>query len=150
MRAVLQRVSTTNVSVAGETIASIGQGLLILLGVAPDDQAADGEWLAAKIAKLRLFPDDTGQMNRSVVDLQGELLVVSQFTLFASTAKGNRPSFNGAARPEIAIPLYELFLKQLESATQRPVRCGRFGAMMEVSLTNSGPVTMLLDSRQRE
>ncbi len=150
MRTVLQRVSAASVTVGDQEIARIGAGLLILVGIEAADAEADGEWLASKIARLRIFPDEGGQMNRSVVDAAGGLLVVSQFTLHASTAKGTRPSFNAAARPEVAVPLYERFVRQLEQATGRPVRTGQFGAMMEVSLTNSGPVTLLLDSKRRD
>lgn len=150
MRAVVQRVSSARVMVEGEATGEIGRGLLILLGVAHGDTAADGEWLAQKLAALRIFEDDTGKMNRSVVDLAGGALVVSQFTLLASTRKGNRPSFNDAAPPAVAIPLYEQFVAQLTTLIGRPVATGRFGAMMQVSLVNDGPVTLVLDSRQRE
>jgi D-tyrosyl-tRNA(Tyr) deacylase len=150
MRVVLQRVSSASVTIEGAVAGSIGPGLMILVGIEPADAAADGEWLAAKIAKLRLFPDDTGQMNRSLVDSGGEILLISQFTLHASTAKGTRPSFNAAAKPDHAEPLYQLFIKQLEQAIGRPVATGRFGAMMDVALTNSGPVTLVIDSRRRE
>lgn len=150
MRVVLQRVSSARVTVAGRVTGEIGPGLLLLQGIEPADTAEDGEWLAQKIAKLRIFPDDAGQMNRSVVDLAGGILLVSQFTLFASTAKGTRPSFNAAARPDHARPLYELFQHQLAAASGRPVATGEFGAMMEVALVNDGPVTLLLDSKRRE
>lgn len=128
----------------------IGPGLLILQGIEAADSAADGDWLAQKIAKLRIFPDADGHMNRSIVDLGGDLLLVSQFTLHASLAKGNRPSFNAAAKPEHARPLYELFIAQLTSALGRPIQTGEFGAMMQVELVNDGPVTLLLDSQRRE
>lgn len=150
MRAVLQRVSSAQVTVAGDTIGEIGPGLLILLGVAQDDTATDGEWLAQKIAALRIFEDDAAKMNRSLVDIDGSALVVSQFTLLASTRKGNRPSFNDAAPPALAIPLYEQFVARLSAVLGRPVATGRFGAMMDVALVNDGPVTLVLDSRQRE
>ncbi len=150
MRAVLQRVSSAQVTVAGDKIAEIGPGLLILLGVAQDDTATDGEWLAQKIAALRIFEDDAAKMNRSLVDIDGSALVVSQFTLLASTRKGNRPSFNDAAPPALAIPLYEQFVARLSAVLGRPVATGRFGAMMDVALVNDGPVTLVLDSRQRE
>ncbi len=150
MRAVIQRVSSANVTVGAETVGAIGPGLLVLLGVHALDSEADGAWLAQKIAALRIFEDDAGKMNRSVVDTAGAVLVVSQFTLFASTRKGTRPSFNDAARPEVAIPLYDAFLRQLESQIQRPVATGRFGAMMRVALVNDGPVTLVVDSRLRE
>lgn len=163
MRVVIQRVTSADVKIAGTVVGAIGPGLLILLGVAPTDSEADAQWLADKIAKLRIFPDAEGHMNRSVVDLaesataEGPLrpdaptaLVVSQFTLFASTRKGTRPSFNDAAKPEFAIPLYEIFCRLLSTALARPVATGQFGAMMSVSLVNDGPVTLLLDSRSRE
>ncbi len=150
MKAVIQRVSSASVSVAGETVGSIGSGLLILLGVATGDTPADGEWLAQKIAALRIFEDTDGKLNLSVRDAHGGALVISQFTLIASTRKGTRPSFNDAARPDTAIPLYEGFVRQLETALGQPVPTGRFGAMMQVALVNDGPVTLVIDSRLRE
>jgi D-tyrosyl-tRNA(Tyr) deacylase len=150
MRAVIQRVSEARVKIAGETVGEIGPGLLVLLGVAPADTAADALWLAEKICALRIFSDTEGKMNLSVRDTAGGLLVVSQFTLIASTRKGTRPSFNDAARPEIAIPLYEKFLELSATTLGRPVARGRFGAMMAVSLVNDGPVTLIIDSRLRE
>jgi D-tyrosyl-tRNA(Tyr) deacylase len=149
MRVVLQRVSSASVTVAGEVVGRIGTGLMILVGIEPADTADDGAWLAGKIARLRLFPDEADQMNRSIVDIGGEILLVSQFTLHASTAKGTRPSFNAAARPEHAKPLYELFISQLEETLGRPVSTGQFGATMEVAITNNGPVTLILDSKSR-
>ena len=150
MRAVVQRVSSARVTVAGEITGEIGAGLLILLGVAQGDTEADGEWLAHKIAALRIFEDDAEKMNRSLVDTAGGALVVSQFTLLASTAKGTRPSFNAAAAPALAIPLYEKFVAQLTAILGRSVATGRFGAMMDVALVNAGPVTLVIDSRVRE
>ncbi len=150
MRAVIQRVSSARVSVAGKITGEIGTGLLVLLGVAQGDTAADGEWLAQKIAALRIFEDDEGKMNRSVVDIAGGALVVSQFTLLASTAKGTRPSFNAAAAPALAIPLYEKFVAQLSAVLGQPVATGRFGEMMDVALVNAGPVTLVIDSRTRD
>ena len=150
MRVVLQRVSSASVTIDGRVAGKIGRGLLLLQGIESADTAADGEWLAQKIAKLRIFPDDAGAMNRSVVDIGGEILLVSQFTLHASTAKGTRPSFNAAARPEHARPLYENFIRQLEAVLGRPVQTGEFGAMMEVALVNDGPVTLIIDSKLRE
>ena len=150
MRAVLQRVSAASVTIDGQIVATIGPGLLILLGVAAGDSTEDVGWLTQKIAALRIFEDPEGKMNLSVRDTGGEALVVSQFTLIASTRKGTRPSFNDAARPETAVPLYENFVHQLESTLGRPVPTGRFGAMMQVTLTNAGPVTLVLDSRLRE
>ena len=164
MRAVIQRVFSARVTVAGEVTGEIGLGLLILLGIAQGDTTADGEWLAQKIAALRIFEDADGKMNRSLLDLAGDsadfgppssalrplALVVSQFTLLASTRKGTRPSFNEAAPPTLAIPLYENFVRQLAAALGRTVATGRFGAMMEVALVNAGPVTLVVDSRLRE
>jgi D-tyrosyl-tRNA(Tyr) deacylase len=150
MRAVIQRVSRADVKIDGRVAGEIGPGLLVLLGVAAGDQKEDATWLAAKIARLRIFPDDAGQMNRSVQDIGGGILAVSQFTLIASTRKGTRPSFNDAAKPEIARPLYETFLVELEMALGRAVARGEFGANMQVSLINDGPVTLVIDSRARE
>lgn len=158
MRVVLQRVSSARVTVDGRVTGEIGCGLLLLQGIEPADTVADGEWLAQKIAKLRIFADADGQMNRSVADIGGGILVVSQFTLHASTAKGTRPSFHAAARPEHARPLYAQFIDQLRAAlagsppsdaTDR-VQTGEFGAMMQVSLVNDGPVTLILDSKTRD
>lgn len=150
MRAVVQRVASASVTVAGETTGCIGPGLLVLLGVHPADTEEDGRWLADKLVRLRIFEDETGQMNRSVQDIGGGLLLVSQFTLFASTKKGTRPSFNDAAKPEVAIPLYDKFLAQATAALGRPVASGRFGAMMQVALVNDGPVTIIIDTKDRE
>ena len=157
MRAVLQRVTSAHVTIAGERVGEIGPGLLVLLGVAPADTPADALWLAEKIAALRLFPDVTGKMNLSVRDLEPSsdlsaprLLIISQFTLFASTRKGTRPSWDGAARPDHAIPLYEKFCELCTTALGRPVATGRFGADMQVSLINDGPVTLILDSQARD
>lgn len=150
MRAVIQRVSQASVTVDGQEKARIGWGLLILLGIEHEDGPEDAEWLSKKIAAMRIFSDDAGLMNLSVQDIQGELLVVSQFTLHASTKKGNRPSFIRAARPEHAIPLYEAFIHLLERDSGRPVRTGVFGGDMKVLLLNDGPVTIWMDSRNRE
>jgi len=147
MRVVIQRVSSASVTIDGDVTAQIGAGLLLLVGIEAADDASDGEWLASKIVRLRIFADENGQMNRSVADVGGEILLVSQFTLHASTAKGTRPSFNAAARPEQAKPLYELFIKQLEQALARPIQTGRFGAMMDIALVNNGPVTLIQDSK---
>src|SRR4051812_21398657 len=127
MRVVLQRVSSASVTINGEVTARIGAGLLLLVGIEAADDASDGEWLARKIVRLRIFADEKDQMNRSVADIAGDILLVSQFTLHASTTKGTRPSFNAAARPEHAKPLYELFIKQLEQALGRPIQTGQFG-----------------------
>ena len=150
MRVVIQRVSSASVTVSGRVIGQIGRGLLVFVGIVADDAAADGAWLAQKLTKLRIFADDAGQMNQSVADIGGGILLVSQFTLHASTAKGTRPSFNAAARPEHARPLYELFITQLSAALGRPVQTGEFGAMMDVALVNDGPVTLIIDSKTRD
>lgn len=150
MRAVVQRVNSARVTVDGRATGAIGPGLLILLGIATGDTPADADWLVGKIAALRIFPDADGRMNLSVCDTGGQALVVSQFTLIASTRKGNRPSFNDAAKPEEAVPLYTRFVSDLTAATGRPVPTGEFGAAMQVELVNDGPVTLVLDSRQRE
>jgi D-tyrosyl-tRNA(Tyr) deacylase len=150
MRAVVQRVASASVTIDGATVGAIDRGLLVLLGIATGDTPEDAGWLAQKIAGLRIFPDAEDKMNLSIRDTSGRALVVSQFTLIASTRKGNRPSFNDSAKPELAIPLYEDFVRQLESATGQPVATGRFGAMMRVSLVNDGPVTLVIDTRLRE
>ena len=150
MRAVIQRVTSASVTIDGQVVGSIERGLLVLLGVASADTPEDAVWLARKIAALRIFPDAEDKMNLSIRDTAGRALVVSQFTLIASTRKGNRPSFNDSARPDLAIPLYEDFVRQLEAAIGRPVATGRFGAMMQVALVNDGPVTLMIDSRLRE
>lgn len=150
MRCVIQRVSRAAVTIDGDERGAIGRGLLLLLGVEEGDAAEDADWLAEKVARMRVFPDDDGKMNRSVVDIDGGLLAVSQFTLLASTQRGNRPGFSRAARPEEAVPLYERFLAALEREAGRPVARGVFAADMQVSLVNDGPVTILVDSRRRE
>lgn len=150
MRLVIQRVSEASVTVDGERIASIGRGLLILVGVENGDTEQDASWLAAKAAALRIFDDEDGVMNRSVVDIDGELIAVSQFTLTASTRKGNRPSYIRAAGHGLAIPLYERLCQLLSEAAGRPVRQGCFGADMKVGLINDGPVTIIIDSKLKE
>ncbi len=150
MRAVIQRVSSARVSVGAETTGAIDRGLLVLLGVTHSDTDEDARWLADKIASLRVFEDESGRMNRSVVETMGGILVVSQFTLFASTRKGARPSYNDAAKPEHAEPLYENFVGHVRTALGRAVPTGRFGAMMRVELVNDGPVTLMIDSKLRE
>ena len=150
MRAVIQRVFSASVVISGAVKAGIGPGLLVLLAVEETDSATDIEWLSGKIVRLRIFKDDQGMMNRSVQDAGGGILVVSQFTLFASTKKGNRPSFSRSARPETAIPLYEQFLRRLAADFGQPVAAGEFGADMKVSLTNDGPVTIIIDSKHPE
>jgi len=150
VRVVLQRVSSASVAIAGEVVGQIDRGLLVLVGIAQSDTADDGAWMAAKLAAMRVFADDQGQMNRSVRDVAGEVLAISQFTLFASTRKGTRPSFNDAGKPDMAKALYETFLEQLTEALGRPVARGQFGADMKVSLVNDGPVTIVIDSKVRE
>lgn len=150
MRSVIQRVSQASVSVHQETIASIQQGLLILLGVEPSDTEEDASWLCKKIAALRIFDDEAGIMNKSIIDINGNALVVSQFTLMASYKKGNRPSYIRAAGHDIAVPLYEFFCKSLENALGRSVGTGQFGADMKVSLINDGPVTICMDTKNKE
>jgi D-aminoacyl-tRNA deacylase len=150
MRAVIQRVTEARVVIAGAIHGAIQAGLLVLLAVEEADNAQDIEWLSGKIVRLRIFRDAGGLMNRSVQDLGGEILVVSQFTLFASTKKGNRPSFSRSARPATAVPLYEQFIRRLETDLGQPVQTGQFGAEMRVSLANDGPVTIVIDSKNRE
>ncbi|MCB0707196.1 MAG: D-tyrosyl-tRNA(Tyr) deacylase [Saprospiraceae bacterium] len=150
MRALIQLVSEASVKVDGNIVGAIGPGLLILLGVADDDTQEDLEWLARKIVQMRIFPDAEGKMNAALSDIEGRMLVVSQFTLHASTKKGNRPSYIRAARPELAIPLYEAFVRELESLSGTKVETGVFGALMDVSLLNKGPVTIWMDSKNKE
>jgi D-aminoacyl-tRNA deacylase len=150
MRAVIQRVSHANVVIDGNSRGAIQCGLLILLAVEDADTAQDIDWLSGKIVRMRIFNDDAGLMNRSVQDVGGEILVISQFTLFASSKKGNRPSFSRSARPEIAIPLYELFVRKISEDLGKTVQTGEFGADMKVSLINDGPVTIVIDSKNPE
>jgi D-tyrosyl-tRNA(Tyr) deacylase len=150
MRAVVQRVSRASVTVEGAVTGEIGLGLLVLVGLATDDTPDDIAWLAGKIAQQKLFPDESGRMNLSVVESGGGVLVVSQFTLLASTRKGTKPSWHRAAPPEVAVPLYESLVRAMECLIGRPVATGKFGAMMDVSLVNDGPITLVLDSRLRE
>jgi len=150
MRAVLQRVSHASVTIEDHKVANIQAGLLVLLGIEEADTNKDIEWLAAKILNLRIFSDTEGVMNLSVQDIDGEIIVVSQFTLHALTKKGNRPSYIKAARPDIAIPLYENFVKQLQAQLVKTVQTGQFGADMKVALLNDGPVTIIIDTKNRE
>ena len=150
MRIVAQRVSRASVAIEGKVKSSIGLGMMVLLGVEEADNEEDVEWLCGKLTKLRIFADENDAMNLDIQQVEGSFLVVSQFTLHALTKKGNRPSFIRAARPELAIPLYELFLKRLAEVSGRPVQSGEFGAMMAVELINDGPVTILMDSKRRE
>ena len=150
MKVVIQRVSKSSVTIEGEKVASIENGLLILLGIVNEDTLEDIKWLTNKIVNLRIFNDEHGVMNKSLSDNNGDVIVVSQFTLHASTKKGNRPSYIKAAKPDIAIPLYETFIKQLESDLGKSVHTGEFGADMKVELLNDGPVTIIIDSKQKE
>ena len=150
MRVVIQRVLEASVSISGAVTAAIGPGLLVLLGIGEEDGREDIDWLVRKISALRIFDDEAGVMNRSVVDVGGDILVVSQFTLMASTKKGNRPAYIRAARPETAIPLYEQFCTALSSALGKPVPTGTFGADMQVALVNDGPVTICIDTKNKE
>ncbi len=150
MRVVIQRVKQSSVTIDGEVVSKIGAGLMILVGIEPADTSTDIDYLCGKISRLRIFDDENGVMNRSVTDVGGELLVVSQFTLFAQTSHGNRPSYIRAARPEHAIPLYEEFICKLETASGTRPQTGRFGAMMDVELINDGPVTIIIDSHEKD
>jgi D-aminoacyl-tRNA deacylase len=150
MRALIQRVSNTNVVVDDITIASIQKGLLVLVGIEEADTQTDIEWLVKKIVQMRIFSDEEGKMNLSVQDVGGDILLVSQFTLHASTEKGNRPSFIRAAKPEFAIPMYEKAIQQFEIALGKKIQTGQFGADMKVSLLNDGPVTIWLDTKDKE
>jgi len=150
VRTVIQRVSQASVTIGGQVKGAIGPGLLVLLGVEAADTAEDIEWLSGKLVRLRVFNDEQGLMNRSVQEVQGGILVISQFTLFASTKKGNRPSWSRAAPPQVAIPLYEAFVRRLALDLGRPVQTGEFGADMQVALVNDGPVTVFIDSKARE
>lgn len=150
MRAVIQRVSTASVTINGDMKSAIGTGFMVLLGIEAADTEEDAEWLCGKIAQLRVFADDAGLMNKSLKEADGEVLVVSQFTLHASYKKGNRPSFIKAARPEQAIPLYEYFIKTLSQAIEKPIATGTFGADMKVALVNDGPVTIIMDTKNKE
>lgn len=150
MRVVVQRVSRALVEVDNTAVAKINSGILVLLGVEHHDSKEDADWLCKKIANLRIFNDEHGLMNRSLIEVDGDVIVVSQFTLHALTKKGNRPSYIRAAKPETAIPLYEYFVTSLENEINKPVQTGTFGAMMDVQLTNSGPVTIFIDSKSKE
>jgi len=150
MRIVIQRVTKASVSIGGSTKSAIGAGFLLLLGVCEDDTLDDVEWLVKKVVGLRVFDDENGVMNRSIMDVEGECLVVSQFTLYASYKKGNRPSWLRAARHEISVPLYEAFCSKLSEAMGKPVGTGEFGANMQVELLNDGPVTICMDTKNKE
>ena len=149
MRAVVQRVSSASLAIEGDKSCEIAEGLLVFLGIGREDGDEDITWLARKLPQIRLFPDENGQMNRSLMDTGADLLLVSQFTLFGNLRKGTRPSYNRAAPPEIAVPIYEKFITQLEAAMGRTVSTGRFGAHMDIRAVNDGPVTLILDSREK-
>ena len=149
MRVIIQRASEASVSINNKIVSEIKQGFLILLGIESEDTFEDIEWLCGKITRLRIFNDENGAMNLSIKEVNGDIIVVSQFTLHASTKKGNRPSFIKAAKPEIAIPLYNQFIKQLETHLEKTIQTGEFGADMQVSLINDGPVTIIIDSKNK-
>ncbi|CAA6691471.1 MULTISPECIES: D-aminoacyl-tRNA deacylase [unclassified Lentimonas] len=149
MRAVIQRVSQASVVVEGTTVGQIHAGVLVFLGVGQDDSAEDVLWLVGRIVKLRIFEDDSGRMNHSLLDIEGEALVISQFTLFGSLKKGNRPSFNRAALPKQAVPLYEEFVQELSAALGKPVPTGCFGEHMDIEAHHDGPVTLVVDTKER-
>lgn len=150
MKAVIQKVTKASVTIEGEKVAAISNGLLILLGIVELDNQEDITWLSSKIINLRIFEDENKVMNKSLADVQGDIIVVSQFTLHASTKKGNRPSYIKAAKPDVAMPLYQNFVKQLEKDLGKPVQTGQFGANMQVELINDGPVTVIIDTKQKE
>lgn len=150
MRAVIQRVSEASVTIEGKRVADIKAGLLILVGIEDADTQEDVNWLSAKIVKLRIFGDEEGLMNRSIEDINGNIIIVSQFTLHAATKKGNRPSYIRAAKPDVAIPLYEAFVLQMEKDLGKKVQTGEFGADMKVALINDGPVTIIIDTKNKE
>jgi D-tyrosyl-tRNA(Tyr) deacylase len=150
MRVVIQRVSEASVIVEGKVIGQIQKGLMVLVGIVNEDDKTDIEWLSNKIVNLRIFEDEEGVMNKSLLEIGGSILLVSQFTLHASTKKGNRPSYIAAAKPDVSIPLYELMIKQLQQDVGAPIQTGRFGADMKVALINDGPVTITMDSKNKE
>jgi len=150
MRVVVQRVTEANVKVNGAVIGAIQEGLMVLLGIQNEDTEEDIQWIASKLVQMRIFDDSEGVMNLSVKDIDGSILLISQFTLYAATKKGNRPSYIGAAKPEIAIPIYEQMIVQLNKELGKPIATGQFGADMKVSLLNNGPVTIIIDSKNRE
>lgn len=150
MRAVIQRVSEARLLIDHQSYSQIGQGLLVLLGIEEADGHNDIEWLTKKIVNMRIFADEDDKMNRSVLDINGELMVVSQFTLHASTKKGNRPSYIRSASPDIAIPLYETFVEKIGQLMRKPIKTGKFGAHMDIHLSNDGPVTIVLDTKNKE
>lgn len=150
MKVVIQRVLSASVTIDNNIYSSIGNGLMILVGIESEDTIEDITWLGKKILNLRIFDDGVGVMNKSLIDINGEVMVVSQFTLQASTKKGNRPSYIKAAAPDIAIPIYENFVKELQNKVNKPVKTGKFGANMQINLVNDGPVTIQIDSKNRQ
>lgn len=150
MRAIIQRVSSASCTIEGKINGEIGLGFMILLGIEESDTDEDLTWLAQKISNMRVFSDENGLMNKALADVQGNILLVSQFTLFATTKKGNRPGFTRAAKPDIAIPMYEKMIRELEQLTGKKIQTGVFGADMQISLVNDGPVTIIMDSKSRE
>ncbi|WP_417212554.1 D-aminoacyl-tRNA deacylase [Bizionia sp.] len=150
MKAVIQRVSQASVTINDDKVASINSGLVVLLGIVNDDAAEDITWLSNKIVNMRIFPDTEGVMNNSILDNQGDIIVVSQFTLHANTKKGNRPSYIKAAKPDVAIPLYQDFIKQMETVLGKEIQTGEFGADMQVALINDGPVTIIIDTKNKD
>lgn len=150
MRVVIQKVKEASVTVEKKIVSSINKGLLVLVGIENDDSQEDIDWLVKKITQLRIFDDENGVMNRSVLDASGDMIVVSQFTLHASTKKGNRPSYIRAAKPDFSIPMYEKFVSAMETAMGKKIGTGSFGAMMDVALVNDGPVTIIIDSKQKD
>jgi D-tyrosyl-tRNA(Tyr) deacylase len=150
MKAVIQRVSSASVTISNEIVANIEKGLVVLVGIEEADTKEDIDWLSAKIANLRIFADDKGVMNLSLKEIEGDMIIVSQFTLHAATKKGNRPSYIKAAKPEVAVPLYEAFIQQMEKELGKKVKTGQFGADMKVALVNDGPVTILIDTKNKE
>jgi D-tyrosyl-tRNA(Tyr) deacylase len=150
MRAIIQRVTEASCAVDGTVTGAIGQGFLVLLGIEDADEDEDLQWLAQKIVAMRVFGDENGQMNKALADIDGTILLISQFTLFASTKKGNRPGFTRAARPEKAIPIYEAMIRQLSLLLGKDIQTGIFGADMEISLVNNGPVTIAIDTKNKE
>jgi len=150
MIAVIQRVNSSSVSIDNQLTAEIDRGLLVLLGIENSDEEIDIRWLSKKIVNLRIFNDEKGVMNESILDMDGDILLISQFTLHASTKKGNRPSYIKAAKPEVAIPLYEMFIKNLEQDLGKKIKTGEFGAYMDISLVNDGPVTIIIDTKEKK
>jgi D-tyrosyl-tRNA(Tyr) deacylase len=150
MKVVIQRVTKASVTIEGVKVADISNGLLVFLGIVADDTQEDIKWLSSKIVNLRVFNDEDGVMNKSLLEVDGDVIVVSQFTLHAATKKGNRPSYIKAAKPDVAIPLYEAFVKQVEADLGKPIQTGQFGADMKVELLNDGPVTIIMDSKNKE